>query len=46
MGHVRMSVLPPSQKWRDIIQRIAGMHISETEVADIAQQTIQINFVL
>ena len=41
MGHVRMSVLPTSQKWRDITQRIAGMHVSETEVADIAQQTIQ-----
>lgn len=41
MGHVRMSVLPTSQKWRDITQRIAGMEVSETEVADIAQQTIQ-----
>lgn len=41
MGHVRMSVLPTSKKWRDITQRIAGMHISKTEVADIAQQTIQ-----
>ena len=41
MGHVRMGVLPTSQKWRNIIQQIAGMHISKTEVADIAQQTIQ-----
>ena len=41
MGHVRMSVLPTSQKWRNIIQQIAGMHVSDTEVADIAQQTIQ-----
>ena len=41
MGHVRMSVLPTSQKWRNIIQQIAGMHVSNTEIADIAQQTIQ-----
>ena len=41
MGHVRMSVLPTSQKWRNIIQQIAGMHVSEAEVAGIAQQTIQ-----
>lgn len=41
MGHIRMSLLPTSQKWRDIIQQIAGMHVSEAEVADIAQQTIQ-----
>ena len=41
MGHVRMSVLPTSQKWRNIIQQIAGMHVSDAEVAGIAQQTIQ-----
>ena len=41
MGHVRMSVLPTSKKWRDVIQQIAGMHVSEAQVADIAQQTIQ-----
>ena len=41
MGHIRMSLLPTSQKWRDIIQQIAGMHVSEAEVAAIAQQTIQ-----
>ena len=41
MGHVRMSVLPTSQKWRNIIQQIAGMHVSNTEIADIARQTIQ-----
>ena len=41
MGHVRMSVLPTSQKWRNIIQQIAGMHVSDTAVGNIAQQTIQ-----
>lgn len=41
MGHLRISVLPKTQKWRDIVQQLAGMHISETEVADITQQTIQ-----
>ena len=41
MGHIRISVLPKSKRWRDISQLIAGMHASETEVADIAQQTIQ-----
>ena len=41
MGHVRMSLLPTSQKWRNITQQIAGMQVSDTEVADIAQQTIQ-----
>ena len=41
MGHIRTGVLPKTQKWRDIVQQIAGMHVSETEVADIAQQTIQ-----
>ena len=41
MGHLRISVLPKTQKWRDIVQQIAEMHVSETKVADIAQQTIQ-----
>jgi hypothetical protein len=41
MGHERISLLPKTQKWLDISQQIAGMHVSETEVADIAQQTIQ-----
>ncbi len=37
MGHVRMSILPTSQKWRNIIQQIAEMHLSKPEIADIAQ---------
>ena len=41
MGHVRTGVLPKTKKWRDVVQQIAGMHVSETEVADIAQLTIQ-----
>lgn len=41
MGHVRISVLPKTQIWQNVVQQIAGMHVSETEVADIAQQTIQ-----
>jgi hypothetical protein len=41
MGHIRIGVLPKTQRWQDIIQQIAGKHVSEAEVADIAQQTIQ-----
>lgn len=41
MGHIRISVLPKSKRWQEISQLIAGMHASETEVADIAQQTLQ-----
>ena len=41
MGHERISLLPKTQKWLDISQQIAGMYASETEIADIAQQTIQ-----
>ena len=41
MGHVRTGVLPKTKKWRAVVQQIAGMHVSETEVADIAEQTIQ-----
>ncbi len=41
MGHIRIGVLPKSQQWQDIVQQIAGSYVSETEVADIAQQTIQ-----
>ena len=41
MGHIRISVLPKSKRWRDISQLIAGMQASEIEIADIAQQTIQ-----
>ena len=41
MGHVRTGVLPKTQQWQDIVQQLAGSHVSETEVADIAQQTIQ-----
>ena len=40
MGHKRIGVLPTSQRWQDIAQLIAGEHISDTEVADIAQKTI------
>lgn len=41
MGHIRTGVLPKSQKWNDIVQQIAGSDVSEIEVADIAQNTIQ-----
>lgn len=41
MGHIRTGVLPKSQKWKDIVQQIAGSDVSETEVAVIAQNTIQ-----
>ena len=41
MGHIRIGVLPKTQKWQDIVQQIAEKHVSEAEVADIAQQTIQ-----
>ena len=41
MGHLRISSLPKTQKWRDIIQQIAGMDVSETEIENIARQTIQ-----
>ena len=41
MGHIRTGVLPKTQRWRDIVQQIAGMHVSETEVAGIAQRTIK-----
>lgn len=41
MGHERISLLPKSQKWQNIFQQIAGMHLSEDKVAQIAQQTIQ-----
>ena len=41
MGHKRIGVLPTSQRWQDIAQLIAGEHISNAEVADIAQKTIQ-----
>ena len=41
MGHRRIGVLPTSQRWQDIAQLIAGERISDAEVADIAQKTIQ-----
>ena len=41
MGHLRISVLPKSRKWQDIIQYIIGMQVTETEVAEIAQKTIE-----
>ena len=41
MGHIRTGVLPKTQRWQDIVQQIAGRHVSETEIAGIAQQTIQ-----
>lgn len=41
MGHLRISVLPKSRRWQDILQQIAGMDMSEEEIADIAQKTIQ-----
>lgn len=36
-----MGMLPKSKKWIEISDMIAGMYASETEIADIAQQTIQ-----
>ena len=41
MGHIRTGVLPKTQQWQDIVQQIAGSYLTETEVADIARQTIQ-----
>lgn len=41
MGHIRTGVLPKTQQWQDIVQQIAERHVSEAEVADIAQRTIQ-----
>ena len=41
MGHIRLGILPKTRKWQEISQMIAGMYASETEIADIAQQTIQ-----
>ena len=41
MGHKRIGVLPTSQRWQDIAQLIAGGHISDAEVANIAEKTIQ-----
>ena len=41
MGHIRIGMLPKTRKWQEISQLIAGMYTSETEIADIAQQTIQ-----
>ena len=41
MGHERMGLLPTTEKWREIVEQIAGMYVSEAEVANIAQQTIQ-----
>ncbi|RKU08857.1 hypothetical protein C6503_22365 [Candidatus Poribacteria bacterium] len=41
MGHERMSVLPQTKKWRDIFEQIAGRHVSDTEIEDITQKTIQ-----
>ena len=41
MGHIRLGILPKTRKWQEISQMIAGMYASETEIADIAQQTVQ-----
>ena len=41
MGHERIGILPTSKKWREIVDQIAGMSVSEDEVADIAQKTIR-----
>lgn len=41
MGHIRTGVLPKTQKWQDIVKKIAESELSETEVADIAQRTIK-----
>ena len=41
MGHERIGMLPTTEKWRDIVDQIAGMYVSEAAVAEIARQTIQ-----
>ena len=41
MGHERMSVLPKTKKWRDIFEQIAGRQVSDIEIEDITQKTIQ-----
>ena len=40
MGHRRISSLPKSKKWQDISRLITAMPASESQVADVAQQTI------
>ena len=41
MGHERIGVLPKSQQWRDVVQLIASLQMSEIEVSDIVIKTIQ-----
>ena len=41
MGHKRIGLLPTSQRWQDIAQLIAGGRISDAEIANIAEKTIQ-----
>ena len=41
MGHERMSVLPKTKKWRDIFEQIAERRVSDIEIEDITQKTIQ-----
>lgn len=40
MGHERIGFLPKSKSWRDIVQQIAGLYVSDIEVSDIVSQTV------
>lgn len=41
MGHERVGILPKTQRWTDLVQKIAGMYISPVSISDIARQTIK-----
>jgi len=41
MGHERISLLPKTQKWRQIVQQIADLGASDADVAGIVQQTTE-----
>jgi hypothetical protein len=40
VGHERIGFLPKSKSWRDIVQQIAGLYVSDIEVSDIVSQTV------
>jgi len=41
MDHERVGILPKTQRWTNLVQKIAGMYISPVYISDIARQTIE-----
>lgn len=42
MGHERLGLLPKTRRWRDVVQQLASLYTADTDVSDVARNTISL----